>query len=155
MGSLTVQDQQGTHEHPSQKKKKKSLCKLLNGVIFMNSAIILSCGLHIHIFYVKYIVQGSTKWKNNTFCRFLYDLSYFGKIIYILCVSLYTYIYIYIYIYIYLYLYIHTYIIYIFLFWYNYILICNKLFLIENWKTENVIFSLVCIYMYICIFVIF
>ncbi len=48
----------------------------------------------------------------------------------------------------------HIHIVFI-LFFYYYILICNKLFLIENWKTENVIFILVFIYMYICIFVIF
>ncbi len=38
-----------------------SVCKLLNGVIFINSAILFSCGLHVNIFYVKYLIQVCTK----------------------------------------------------------------------------------------------
>ncbi len=38
-----------------------NICKLLNGVIFINSTIIFSCGLHVNIFYVKYLIQVSTK----------------------------------------------------------------------------------------------
>ncbi len=38
-----------------------NVCKLLNGVIFINSTIIFSCGLHVNIFYVKYFIQVSTK----------------------------------------------------------------------------------------------
>ncbi len=41
-------------------KFKYSLRTLLNGVIFINSTIILSCGLHVNIFYVKYVIQVST-----------------------------------------------------------------------------------------------
>ncbi len=40
---------------------KLSLCKPLNGVIFINSAIIFSYGLHASMFYVKYFIQVSTK----------------------------------------------------------------------------------------------
>ncbi len=39
----------------------KHICKLLNGVIFINSTIVFSCRLHVHIFYVKYLIQFSTK----------------------------------------------------------------------------------------------
>ncbi len=41
--------------------KELSVCKLLNGVIFINSTIMFSCGLHVNIFNVKYIIQASTK----------------------------------------------------------------------------------------------
>ncbi len=31
----------------------------LNKVIFINSTIILSCGLYVNVFYVKYLIQAS------------------------------------------------------------------------------------------------
>ncbi len=34
---------------------------LLNGVILRNSTFIFSCGLHVNIFYVKYLIQVITK----------------------------------------------------------------------------------------------
>ncbi len=62
----TAQDQQGTHEQLSQNRKTVvdhpgndtqyydlRVCKLLNGVIFTNSVIILSCGVYVNICYVK------------------------------------------------------------------------------------------------------
>ncbi len=64
-GSLTVQDKQGTHEQLLLNKQKKysgntsiknQVCKLL-----LNSTIIFSCGLYVNIFYVKYLIQVSTK----------------------------------------------------------------------------------------------
>ncbi len=70
---LTVQDKQGTHEQISLKKtqlwiiqvttqyEELSIYKLLNGVVFIKSTIIFSCGLHVNIFYVKYLIQISTK----------------------------------------------------------------------------------------------
>ncbi len=44
----SVQDKQGIREQLSQKKKTQ-LCKLLNGVIFINPTIIFSGGLCKHI----------------------------------------------------------------------------------------------------------
>ncbi len=42
-------------------RKSQAHEHFLNGVIFINSTIILSCGLYVNIFYVKYIIQVSTK----------------------------------------------------------------------------------------------
>ncbi len=50
------------------------------GSNLINSTIILSCGLYLNIFNVKYLIQVSTK----TITCILYDPSYFGKIINIL-----------------------------------------------------------------------
>ncbi len=36
-------------------------CKCLSGFFFRNSTIIFSCWLYVHIFYVKYLIQVSTK----------------------------------------------------------------------------------------------
>ncbi len=41
------------------------MCKLLNGVIFINSTLIFSCGLYENIFYVKYLIQVSESSKIN------------------------------------------------------------------------------------------
>ncbi len=73
--SFTYKDKQGTHEPLSLKKPKKTAADhsgnntvlrikrmyILNGVIFINSTNIFSCGLHVNIFYVKYLIQVSTK----------------------------------------------------------------------------------------------
>ncbi len=92
---LTVQDKQGTHEQLSLKqtnKQKKNSCDHSgnNTVLrikcmqtferghFINSPLIFSCGLYVNIFYVKYLIQVSTK---LTITCILYDPSYFGKII--------------------------------------------------------------------------
>ncbi len=47
-------------------------------VNFINSIIIVSCGLYVNIFYVKYFIQVSTKY---IITCILCDPSYFGKII--------------------------------------------------------------------------
>ncbi len=66
-------NKQGTHEQPSQKKKKTvvdhpgnqvlrtKVPKLFKVVILIISAIFLSCGPYVNIFYVKYLTQDSTK----------------------------------------------------------------------------------------------
>ncbi len=36
-------------------------CILLNGVIFINSIIIHSCRLYVNVFYVKYLIEVTTK----------------------------------------------------------------------------------------------
>ncbi len=53
----------------------KCTCNLLNKVIFIISTI-FSCGLHVNIFYVKYLIQVSTKY---TIACILYDPSYLVK----------------------------------------------------------------------------
>ncbi len=75
-GSLTVQDKQGTKDQKNNYHKQTNktqlwifqvttniktqvytVCKLLNGDIFINSTIIFSSGLNITVFYVKHIIK--------------------------------------------------------------------------------------------------
>ncbi len=50
-------------------------------VVLIIAAILLSCGINVNIFYIKYLTQDSTKKKKKT-C-ILYDLSYLVKITHI------------------------------------------------------------------------
>ncbi len=62
--SLTVQNKPETHEQPSQIKKTvvdHPGNHTWKGVISIISAFFLSCGLHVNIFYVKYLIQDRTK----------------------------------------------------------------------------------------------
>ncbi len=89
-GSFTVQDKQGTHEQLSLNPKKKQLWIIqltTKNEAYVNfwtwSFYKFSYYFHlwtiqyVHVFYVKYIIQVSTKYKITCV---LYDPSYFGKI---------------------------------------------------------------------------
>ncbi len=69
-GRLTIQDKQGTHLQLSLKKKKKKKTAVDHSgnnsikdqaYVIMYVTIIFSCGLYVRVFYVKYLIQVSTK----------------------------------------------------------------------------------------------